>query len=179
MCFSNIQNKGLQWAREPNRRTPEEVAYLVYISLSEIAIYNIFGCSFAQRFWAATICMFHVEADVLDMHAYALPLSIPAPMSSTLFLMCCWNFWKHRNMSSPFVDGGQTSLVSTGTARLTLTSSRFAYHTNMCMEAMHGEPCPWRLNKARGSHPQKGDGSHSLLLVQVWFYPCDHVRCIM
>jgi hypothetical protein len=98
---------------------------------------------------------------------YALPLSIPAPMSSTLFLMCCWNFWKHRNMSSPFVDGGQTSLVSTGTARLTLTSSRFAYHTNMCMEAMHGEPCPWRLNKARGSHPQKGDGSHSLLLVQV------------
>lgn len=75
----------------------EEVVCPICCSPCETANHVIFGCSFAQSFWAASNCRFPADADVRNMHAYTLPPSVPVAMASTYFLLCCWNMWKHRN----------------------------------------------------------------------------------
>jgi hypothetical protein len=78
---------------------------------------NIFGCPSAQWFWAAIGCPFVVETNVVDMHAYTLPPSIPAP--DKLYLL------------SPVLldlDCSQTSLTSSESAGIMLICGGSACH---------------------------------------------------
>jgi hypothetical protein len=63
----------------------------------ETAQHLVFGCPFAQGFWASVGVVFCPGAVPDNMMNPACHPGIPERSAATFLLLCCWQLWKHRN----------------------------------------------------------------------------------
>ena len=77
--------------------TVEEAGCPICSAPLETANHIFLECPFARRFWRKIGFVFPADADVRRLPEYGAPAAVPRDTTSTFFLLCLWNLWKHRN----------------------------------------------------------------------------------